>query len=95
MTVLCQYTIGQEIKHLKTGNTYVIVTTPAKTPQKLEATAEWCYGYHRVDLPVSEENPIWYRSVSEIEDRERFVPILVHKPQLGHLRRRRKGNGNA
>jgi hypothetical protein len=58
-----QFAEGTCLKHLKTGDLYLITLTP-ESGLRIEATGEPAYGYR----PLQDTTPVWVRSQTETED---------------------------
>jgi hypothetical protein len=59
--------MNQMVRHVKTGNEYMIVGTPKR--YRIEATGEPAYAY-----TISPVDEIWVRKQTEMED-GRFVAV--------------------
>ena len=62
---------GQEVVHVKTGKVYRVLYTPRMA--KLEQSGAPCYVYRNVD-----QNEVWCRSQSEMEDGRFEGVVYVH-----------------
>lgn len=69
-----KYKQWQMLEHYK-GKVYVIISTPADRPLRLESTGEYAYSYCELGVPASYDNPLWVRGISEVEDLQKFKPI--------------------
>ena len=71
--IMFSFSIGQCVKHLKSGGRYVVIEIPNKF-RRLEHSNEMHYAYCLLGDAHTTDKTVWLRCKSEMED-GRFIPI--------------------